>query len=303
MLVVSPLLTLPLLDASIEEAECLEYLNILDDDLVRETYRRFKMAGAQCAPTNTLGAHRAKLSAFGLEDALADINRAGVRILRELGFEHILATLEVGEPELLREQLAVLLCEAPDALMLVGRASDAALPTALAFIRSQTELPLIAAVTFEASGALAAAAAKTADAAEVDTAVAALAAAVAKAGIVALMGLSPTETLRVVRRLRPHCSQALMACPVPAVPDERGGQLGSHRPAAFERSERHSLTTPLPMNKRQRALASSRAADDLVDFALEARALGVQLIGTAPGSSPIYTGALFAAVGGQETLA
>ncbi len=56
--------------------------NLQSPDLVRGIHAEFLAAGAQVLTTNTWGANRLKLAAYGLEGKLADINRAGVELAR-----------------------------------------------------------------------------------------------------------------------------------------------------------------------------------------------------------------------------
>lgn len=243
MLVVAPLLTLPLLDPNMDGAECLEYLNVLDEDLVRETYRRYQIAGAQCALCNTLEANRPALQAYKLEDALVDINRGGVRLAREAGFEHVVAVVEMVQKEALIEQVEVLLTEDPDAIMIVGGAKNPDVSTAVETVRSLTELPIIAA---------------------------------ADADIICCMGASLEKSLLELQHKAETTTLPLMVCP--------------------------ELAKLRGISNKQRASESAHLADELVGFALEAMAAGAQFIGTAPGSSPVYTGAIYAAIGGLDAL-
>ncbi len=62
---------------------CFDELNLSMPDLVKETHREYVKAGADIVETNTFGANRARLSAFGLAEKLSAINRAGVALARE----------------------------------------------------------------------------------------------------------------------------------------------------------------------------------------------------------------------------
>ncbi len=61
----------------------LDALNVERPELVAQAHRDYLRAGAQIIETNTFGANRYKLSAAGLENKLAEIIHAGVRIARE----------------------------------------------------------------------------------------------------------------------------------------------------------------------------------------------------------------------------
>jgi len=58
-------------------------LNLAAPDMVKEVHEEYVRAGAEILETNTFGANRLRLGAFGLADKLAAINQAGVRLARE----------------------------------------------------------------------------------------------------------------------------------------------------------------------------------------------------------------------------
>ena len=62
---------------------CFDELSLSNPDLVGRIHRAYADAGAEILETNTFGANRARLSAFGLADKLQAINQAGVRLARE----------------------------------------------------------------------------------------------------------------------------------------------------------------------------------------------------------------------------
>ena len=62
---------------------CFDELNLAQPDLVRQIHREYVKAGAEILETNTFGASRTRLAAFGIAEKLAAINQAGVRIARE----------------------------------------------------------------------------------------------------------------------------------------------------------------------------------------------------------------------------
>src|SRR5512134_838346 len=58
-------------------------LNLSDPQRVLTVHQAYARAGADVLETNTFGANRIKLRAFGLEDRLHDINMSGARLARE----------------------------------------------------------------------------------------------------------------------------------------------------------------------------------------------------------------------------
>jgi len=62
---------------------CFDELNLSSPAMVKEVHLEYVKAGAEILETNTFGATRLRLAAFGQSQNLAAINRAGVRLARE----------------------------------------------------------------------------------------------------------------------------------------------------------------------------------------------------------------------------
>jgi homocysteine S-methyltransferase len=62
---------------------CFDELNLSSPDLVRQIHHEYVKAGSEIVETNTYGATRLRLSAFGLGERVREINMAGVRVARE----------------------------------------------------------------------------------------------------------------------------------------------------------------------------------------------------------------------------
>jgi len=113
---------------------CFDELNVSQPDLVRQIHQDYVKAGAEILETNTFGANRARLSAFGVAEKLKAINQAGVRLAREAAGESAFVAGAVGplgvriEPlgptsfaearEIFREQAAALIEAGADLLVL-----------------------------------------------------------------------------------------------------------------------------------------------------------------------------------------
>ena len=66
---------------------CFDELNLSSPQLVKDIHAEYVKAGAEVIETNTFGANRVRLTAFGLAEKLRAINAAGVRVAREAGGE------------------------------------------------------------------------------------------------------------------------------------------------------------------------------------------------------------------------
>ncbi len=75
---------------------CFDELNLSSAQLVREVHQEYVKAGAEILETNTFGANRLRLGAFGLGEKLAEINRAGVRLAREASKDGVFVAGAIG---------------------------------------------------------------------------------------------------------------------------------------------------------------------------------------------------------------
>jgi methionine synthase / methylenetetrahydrofolate reductase(NADPH) len=75
---------------------CFDELNLSSPQLVREIHQEYAKAGAEVLETNTFGANRMRLTAFGLAEKLVAINQAGVRLAREAAGERAYVAGAIG---------------------------------------------------------------------------------------------------------------------------------------------------------------------------------------------------------------
>jgi len=141
-----------------------EAFNADQPELIRRVHRDYLAAGARCLKTNTFGANRRQLQSFGLEQRVAELNRAGVALARATAAEFssepafVLASIgptaeELTEPDAVagcyREQLESLKAEGVDAFLLETFHSQRQLELLIDFIRSFPQAPpIIAEMTF-----------------------------------------------------------------------------------------------------------------------------------------------------------
>jgi methionine synthase I (cobalamin-dependent)/5,10-methylenetetrahydrofolate reductase len=72
-----------LLDRGVPVDHCLEELCVSEPDRVRAVHDEYIAAGARVIETNTFGGNAVRLSRFGLEGRVAEINRAAARVARQ----------------------------------------------------------------------------------------------------------------------------------------------------------------------------------------------------------------------------
>ncbi len=269
---------------------CYPFLNLTEPETVEDLHRRYLAAGADCAVTNTFMATSSRLAPFGLLPYTEEINRAGVRLARGVGFQHVLAAMgpcgvevepgggsaalasqdapdgslpdQVCTPgygaavELYAEQAAALACEAPDAILLETFTDlDDAL-AAIEGVRRACDLPVLACMSFVPGGP--------------DPAEAARALVRAGAAAVGCNCMGVDETVAAVEAMRPAVDVALVARPSAGIPAvEPDGTV------------RHPL-----------------GPDGFAEAAVRLVRAGANIVGSCCGSTPACTGAVYAAVGG-----
>src|SRR5437763_10169377 len=85
-----------LYDKGIFINRCYDELNLSAPDIIRQIHLDYVKAGAEILETNTFGANRMRLAAFGLGEKLRAINLAGVKIAREAGRDTAFVAGAVG---------------------------------------------------------------------------------------------------------------------------------------------------------------------------------------------------------------
>jgi homocysteine S-methyltransferase len=147
---------------------CFESLNLSQPDLVAEVHLGYVRAGADVIETNTFGANRVKLAAFGLSDKVRAINIAGARVARHAAREQAYVAGAIGplgiriEPwgktgvdeaeEVFREQVTALLDGPVDLFILETFRDLNEMGAAIAAVRRLCDLPIVAQMAIEDHG-------------------------------------------------------------------------------------------------------------------------------------------------------
>src|SRR5258708_7226552 len=150
---------------------CFEQLNLTEPELIKTIHLEYATAGAEIIETNTFGANRYRLAEYGLERTVRELNRAGAKVAREarelseqslflagsigpLGSALVpLGGIEASEARnAFREQAEALLETGVDLLMLETISDLAEMREALAAVRSISNVPIVACMTFGEDG-------------------------------------------------------------------------------------------------------------------------------------------------------
>jgi 5-methyltetrahydrofolate--homocysteine methyltransferase len=256
--------------AGMPSGQCPEELNVTNPEMVLEVHHAYVTVGAECISTNTFGGSRPKLAEFGLGDRVDELNRAGVRLARQAGAQHIIA--DIGPTGLVMEplgpatydevyaafveQATALAAESPDAIALETFTDLSEIRCALLATRSVTDLPIIASMTFGLSG--------RSELSATDPETAAVVLEACGATVVGMnCGLGPEQMLPLVQRMSAATALPLVVQPNAGLPTLVHGE------------------TVFP-----------GTPDEMGAFAARFAALGAALVGSCCGSSPAFTGAI-----------
>ena len=149
---------------------CYDELNLSMPNLIKQIHKEYVDAGADCIETNTFGANRFKLAAYGYGEKLSAINYEGARLAREVaGSNHLVAgsigplgiKLEPWGPtsmaeagEAFKEQAQALKDGGVDLFILETFTNLVCLQQAVLAIRGICDLPIIASITVGDDGNL-----------------------------------------------------------------------------------------------------------------------------------------------------
>jgi len=147
--------------------KCFDELNLVNPVAVADIHREYIEAGAQLILTNTFGANRFKLSKHGLEDNVAEINRAGVELAKRAiaaSFKDVFVVGDIGplgvriapygrvKPEeafaAFAEQVKALTDAGVDLIVIETMSDLYEIQEAIKAARQTCNLPIVASVTF-----------------------------------------------------------------------------------------------------------------------------------------------------------
>ncbi len=262
------------------EGQSLVQLNVTAPDIVEEVHRLYTLAGADCATTNSFGGTRLKLAAYGLEDQVAELNRAAVRVARAGGAKHILGELgptgHVLQPlgaagfdmlfDAFAEQAAALAAERPDAINIATMTDIAEARCAVLAARSVTDLPVFVTCTFGLNGRM--------DLSGTGPETAAVILEAAGASAVGLnCGLGPEQMLPLVEKMARATTLPIIVRPNAGLPRLVDG------------------ATVFPGTAEEMGAYAARFVD-----------AGASLIGSCCGSTPAFTGAIAGYIAGRSPV-
>jgi methionine synthase I (cobalamin-dependent)/5,10-methylenetetrahydrofolate reductase len=148
--------------------KCYDELNLRNPEIVLEVHKHYVRSGAEIIESNTYGANRVKLRAFGLEDELLEINKAAVEIARRAAGDAVYVAGAIGplgiriEPygptsleearAFFREQAQALLSGGVDLFVIETQSNISETEQAIFAIRDICSLPVVAQMTVTNDG-------------------------------------------------------------------------------------------------------------------------------------------------------
>jgi len=151
----------------LESGACPELWNVENPEAVLSIHRAYREAGCDILQTNTFGGSRIKLAKYGLEGRMAELNRAGAALARQIAGEDLYVAASMGptgefiEPlgdlsfdaavEIFREQ-ALALAEGGADVLLFETFSDLQELQAGIEGASATGLPVMCTMAFDTGG-------------------------------------------------------------------------------------------------------------------------------------------------------
>jgi homocysteine S-methyltransferase len=147
---------------------CFDALNLTEPARVSAVHEGYVSAGSDVIETNTFGANRVKLRAFGLADQIRDINRAGAQLARQAAGRQVYVAGAIGplglriEPlgktsaeearAYFSEQAQALVEGGVDLLMLETFRDVNEICAAISAVKAVCALPIVAQMTIEDEG-------------------------------------------------------------------------------------------------------------------------------------------------------
>jgi len=145
--------------------ECPELLNVDHPDVLHEIAESYVTAGSDIILTNTFGGNPYKLSKYGVEDRLGELNKAGVRISKEAAAGKALVFAAIGPTgeflaplglttmdemtEAFSKQVRVFAEEGADGIVIESMTDLGEIICALRAAKNHSDYPVVCSMTFD----------------------------------------------------------------------------------------------------------------------------------------------------------
>ncbi len=145
-----------------------ESWNLKHPEIIESVHKQYLEAGSNLITANTFGGNRIKLSEFGLENKIKEVNSQAIKIAKNVAKDKAIVAADIGptgkliEPlgeltfeeayEVYKEQIEILANSGADCLFFETHIDILELKAAIFAAKDICDLPIIASVTFEKDG-------------------------------------------------------------------------------------------------------------------------------------------------------
>ncbi|MGE5328783.1 MAG: homocysteine S-methyltransferase family protein [Deltaproteobacteria bacterium] len=152
----------------LEPGSCPESWNLYNSEKVKDIYQSYIQAGADVIQTNTFGANRAILERYNLAEKVDEINSASIKLAKEAAGNKAYVAVSIGptgkllEPsgdlsfeeayDIFKEQIIAAAQSGADILNFETFTDLAEMRCAILASKENSNLPIIASMSFEANG-------------------------------------------------------------------------------------------------------------------------------------------------------
>jgi 5-methyltetrahydrofolate--homocysteine methyltransferase len=267
-------------DAGLDDGGAPELWNVENPQAVRAIFEQYVAAGSRLITTNTFGGSRPRLAMHGLEDRVAELNEAAARLARSVAdanpgvyvlgdvgpsgdlMDPMGTLTHDGAVTLFSEQMAALAAGGVDAILIETMSDLAEVEAAITAAKSAAPgLPIIATMSFDTN-------------------------------LRTMMGVRPAQAVTAIAAMGAdvvgaNCGRGVDEMRIIA------SEMAESRPAGILLIMQSNAGLPVLVDGE---FVYTGTPEEMAAFALDMRAVGIDVIGACCGSSPAHMAAISAAI-------
>jgi 5-methyltetrahydrofolate--homocysteine methyltransferase len=267
-------------DAGLDDGGAPELWNVEHPQAVRAIFEQYVAAGSRLITTNTFGGSRPRLAMHGLEDRVIELNEAAARLARSVAdanpgvyvigdvgpsgdlMDPMGTLTHDGAAALFSEQMAALAAGGVDAILIETMSDLAEVEAAITAAKSAAPgLPIIATMSFDTN-------------------------------LRTMMGVRPAQAVTAIAAMGAdvvgaNCGRGVDEMRIIA------GEMAENRPAGILLIMQSNAGLPVLVDGE---FVYTGTPAEMAAFALDMRAIGIDVVGACCGSSPAHMAAISAAI-------